>query len=227
MRRMAAKKNVLGGTKMKKKFLAICCAFALACTAAGCGGNTEQEHTHDTKQEQQEDAANSGYDPREGASEEALEMLDALEALPEDVTQEVAAEKGFFTIADGAVVSGQDAWDNFLAASEVGEEASVVVCQYSQFDGAILDSVLHRADGIYEVVSDTTRDGYERENGIYQRVQQFAALKVFEDFTLQEGGESYTVCVLTNETELDADTFRTYWTEMSTEAHQAYMLFVI
>lgn len=207
---------------MKKRFLAICCAFALACGAAGCGGG-EDEHDHDHEQE----IVQNDYDPGAGASDEAIAALDRLEALPRELTQEVAAEEGFFTIADGAVVSGQAEWDEFLAAAEAGEAATVVVCQYSQFDGAILDSVTHRADGIYEVVSDQSRDGYEREDGIYQRVQEFAALQVFEDFTLQEGGTSYTVCVLSNEPELDADTFRTYWTEMSTEAHQTYMLFVI
>lgn len=209
---------------MKKRFLAICCAFALACAAAGCGGGEdEHDHTHEAQQE----SVQNDYDPGAGASDEAKEALKRLEALPQDVTQEVAAEEGFFTIKDGAVVSGQEKWDAFMQAAEAGEEASVVVCQYSQYDGAILDSVLHRADGIYEVVSDQTRDGYERENGIYRRVQEFASLQVFEDFSLQEGGKSYTVCVLSNEPELDADTFRTYWTEMSAEAHQTYMLFVI
>lgn len=209
---------------MKKRFLAICCAFALACGAAGCGGG-EEEHDHDHAQEQE--SVQNAYDPKAGASDEAIAALDRLEALPQELTQEAAAEEGFFTIADGAVVSGQAEWDAFLAAAEAGEEASVVVCQYSQLGGAILDSVTHRADGIYEVVSDQTRDGYERENGIYRMVQEFASLHVFEDFTLQEGGTSYIVCVLSNEPELDAETFRTYWTEMTTEAHQTYMLFVI
>lgn len=213
---------------MKKRVLALCCVFALACGTAGCGGKeTDTTQQAQNQQEAQENNAENAYNPREGASDEAVAMLDELEELPEEVTQEVAAEQGFFTIKDGAVTSGQEAWDGFLQAAEAGEEASVVVCQYSQFDGAILDSVLHRADGSYEVVSDTTRDGYEREDGIYQRVQKFESLKVFEDFYLQEDGARYTVCVLSNEAELDADTFRTYWTEMSTEAHQVYMLFVI
>ncbi len=219
---------------MKKKVFAIICAAMLACGAAGCGsGAAEDDHSgHDHAQEEQHvetepETIVSDYDPREGASEEALKALDYLEALPEEIPQENAAAEGFFTIVDGEVTSGQEVWDNFMTAVEKGEEASVVVCQYSMNGGAILDHILYRADGIFEVVSDTTRDGYERENGIYQRVQEFEALKVFEDFSLQEGGSSYTICVLSNEADLDADTFRTYWKEMSTEAHQTYLLFVI
>ena len=219
---------------MKKKFLTIFCTVMLACGAAACGGGAKEDasvdhsgHDHAQEERVETETAVSDYDPKEGASSQALEMLDYLEELPEEIPLEKAEAEGFFTIADGKVTNGQDAWDNFMAAAEKGEEASVVVCQYSMNGGAVLDYILHRADGIYEVVSDTTRDGYERENGIYQRVQEFEALKVFEDFSLQEGGSSYTICVLSNEADLDADTFRTYWKEMSTEAHQTYLLFVI
>ncbi len=212
---------------MKKRILAMLFALTLAFSAAGCGGkDTEEQPTEQDQQQEQQDTENQ-YDPREGASEEALGMLDYLEGLPAEIPQEDAAADGFFTIADGAVVSGQEKWDAFIEAVNAGEEASVVVCQYSMHGGAVLDYVLHRADGGYEVVSDTTRDGYERENGIYERVQKFEAMKVFEDFSLQEGGSSYKICVLSDEANLDEDTFRTYWTEMSTEAHHTYLLFVI
>ena len=58
-------------------------------------------------------------------------------------------------------------------------------------------------------------------------VMEFAALKVFEDFKVQEDSNPVTIGVLTNETDLTADDFRTYWNEGTTGANQAYLLFVI
>jgi len=44
---------------------------------------------------------------------------------------------------------------------------------------------------------------------------------------VQEDSNPVTIGVLTNETDLTADDFRTYWNEGTTGAHQAYLLFVI
>ena len=38
---------------------------------------------------------------------------------------------------------------------------------------------------------------------------------------------AYTVCVLSNEKDMNADTFRTYWNEMTMDAHQVYPLFIL
>lgn len=192
--------------------------FALFCTAlllAGCGSTVNDTEGADDQNVQQE----------ETAKEE--EMTAYLQGLPEEISQEAAVEEGFFTIADGAVVGGQEAWDSFMAAAEQGEEASVIVCQYSLNGGAMLDYLVHQKEGGYLLVSDISRDGYEVEDREVYTTQKFEVLKIFEDFSLQEGGNTYDICVLTNEAELDADTFRTYWTEMSTEAHAAYLLYVI
>ena len=93
----------------------------------------------------------------------------------------------------------------------------------------MLDYLTHNAEGGYLLASDRSRDGYEKEDMEKQNyiTEEFAELKVFENFSLSEGGTEYTIGVLTNEPELDADTFRTYWTEMTAEAHEAYLLFVI
>ena len=45
--------------------------------------------------------------------------------------------------------------------------------------------------------------------------------------SLEEGGTAYTVCVLSNEKDMNADTFRTYWNEMTMDAHQVYPLFIL
>jgi hypothetical protein len=192
---------------MKKGLLATICVMVLL---AGCGGQPTKEP-----------------EPQETAIT-AEEMQAYLQELPEEVTKETAVSEGFYTIADGAVAGGQEAWDGFLQASEQGEAASVVICQYSMQGGAMLDYLSHQAEGGYLLVSDRTRDGYGEELEIEKQLQEtFDCLNIFEDFRLEEGGQAYTICVLSNEPELDAETFRTYWQERTTEAHQTYLLFVI
>ena len=203
---------------MKKSVLAMFCA---AMMLAGCGSTAAEETTEATAQETTTEGT------EETAKEE--EMLTYLQGLPGELPAEAAAEQGFFTIENGEVKSGQENWDAFLKAAEAGEDASVVLCQYSAHGGAMLDYLTHNAEGGYLLVSDRSRDGYEKDEVEKQDyiTEKFAALKVFEHFSLSEGGKEYTIGVLTNEPELDADTFRTYWKEMSAEAHEAYLLFVI
>ena len=201
---------------MKKSILA---AFCAAMMLAGCGGAATEE-TETTAQE-------TTAEKTEAGAEE--DMLTYLQELPEEIPAETAAEQGFFTIENGEVKSGQENWDAFMEAAAAGEEASVVLCQYSAQGGAMLDYLTHTAEGGYLLASDRSRDGYEKEDLEKQNyiTAEFAALKVFEGFTLSEGGTEYTIGVLTNEPELDADTFRTYWMEMTAEQNDAYLLFVI
>ena len=206
---------------MKKSVLAVFCA---AMMLAGCGGAaTEAETTETTQETTAEDTETT-----ETAAKDE-EMLTYLKELPAEIPAETAAEQGFFTIEKGEVKSGQEEWDAFMKAAEAGQEASVVLCQYSELGGAMLDYLTYSKEGGYLLVCDRSRDGYaegeyEKENYL---TEEFAALKVFENFSLSEGGTEYTIGVLTNEPELDADTFRTYWKEMTAEAHEAYLLFVI
>lgn len=199
---------------MRKRMLAVLFAAMMVCGVAGCG-KTETEPTQETQKAAAE------------AKEE--EMLAYLKEQPAEIPAETAVEEGFFTINDGAVAGGQEAWDAFLTASEAGKETSVVICQYSQFDGAILDYLYYSVETGYLLVTDETRSGYESEDEDrdFYYTRNFEVLKVFDDFSLQEGGTAYDICVLTNEAELDEDTFRTYWTEMSMEAHQTQLLYVI
>ncbi len=191
---------------MKKRIFAVLFAMMML---AGCGGGEAAEETGTA-----------------AAQEE--QMLAELKEVPADITVEDAAAKGFFTIADGAVAGGQENWDAFVAACEEGETASIMICQSTQKDGVVLDNLYYDGEiGAYTVISDTTRDGYDDEKSIVKDAATYTDLKVFENFSLQEGGTEYTVCVLSNEAELTADDFRTYWIEMSTEAHQVYMLYVI
>lgn len=202
---------------MKKRMLAVAFAIVLACGAAGCG-NQEAE----TKEPVEETQATTAE-----AKEE--EMLAYLKEQPAEIPAETATEAGFFTIKDGAVVGGQEAWDAFLEASEAGQEASVVVCQYTQWDGAVLDYLYYSVETGYLLVTDETRGGYESEDEDrdFYYTRTFEVLKTFADFALSEGSTPHTICVLTNEAEMDEDTFRTYWTEMSMEAHQTMLLYVI
>lgn len=212
---------------MKKSILAVFCA---AMMLAGCGGAAAEAETEAAVQEttteetKETEAADTTAEEKKDE-----EMLTYLKELPAEIPAETAAEQGFFTIENGEVKSGQENWDAFVKAAEAGEEASVVLCQYSANGGAMLDYLTHKAEGGYLLASDRSRDGYEKEDMEKQNyiTSEFAALKVFEGFSLSEGGTEYTIGVLTNEPELDADTFRTYWKEMSAEAHEAYLLFVI
>ena len=107
------------------------------------------------------------------------------------------------------------------------EEDSVILCQFTSKDGAMLDYLMRQEDGSYLVVSDLTRDGYEYEEKEDYQTQVFTEIKVFENFTVQEGGTPHTVCVMTNDAELDAETFLQYWNDLSYEENGAFMLFVI
>ena len=176
---------------------------------AGCGGTATEETPQDT-----------------ATMSKAEEMTAYLQELPAEIPAENAVAEGFYTINDG-VVENQAVWDAFMASCEAGEEASVVVCQYTTKGGSVLDYVAHHADGSFEVVTDTTRDGYNDEKSILKPVETYTDLKVFENFSLQEGGTEYTIGVLSNNPELTADDFRTYWIEMTTEENETYMLFVI
>ncbi|WP_458407157.1 hypothetical protein [Anaerotignum sp.] len=195
---------------MKKRIFAVLFAMMML---AGCGGADEHEdHDHAEGQKQ------------EVAADDAASQF--LQSLPAEFPEESAVSEGFFTINDG-VVSNQEVWDAFAEFVENGEEAEVVVCQYTTKGGAVLDYVTHHADGTIEVVTDTTRDGYNDEKSILKPVETYTDLKVFENFSLQEGGTAYTVCVLSDNPELTADDFRTHWINMTAEENHIYMLFVI
>lgn len=196
---------------MKKKMMALLLTAVFACGVVGCGNDAaEQDGT----------AAEQQMDDTEQTAEE---MQTALQQYAADLNAEGAVAAGLFTIADGAVAGGQEHWDAFLA----GETDQVTVCQFSQKGGAILDMVKRLAGGGYLVVSDVTRDGYEYEEKEDYTQKQYACLTVFDNFVLKEGDPSHVVCVLSDEAELDEDAFRTYWVEMTMDAHQVYPLFVI
>ena len=185
---------------MKKRILAMAFAVMMAFGAAGCGGNAE------------------------GGTEntQAVEMQAQLQTYEKMLTPDAAAAEGMFTIAGGET-RGKDKWDAFMA----GEADSVMLCQFTAKGGAMLDYVVKQEDGSYLVVSDLTRDGYEYEGKEDYQTQVFTQIKVFENFTVQEGGTPHTVCVMTDDAELDAETFLQYWNDLSYEENGAFMLFVI
>ena len=187
---------------MKKRMLAMVFAVVMACGVAGCGGGEAQP---------------------ESENPIATEMQAELQSYAEDLDAAAASEAGLFTIENGAVVGGQESWDAFMAE----ETESVILCQFSQNGGAMLDYVQRQEDGSYLVVTDVTRDGYEYDEKEDYKTQSFTEIKVFENFTVQEGGTPHTVCVMTNDAELDAATFLKYWNELSYEENGAFMLFVI
>ena len=152
-------------------------------------------------------------------------MKEELSVYADYLPAEEAAAAGMYTITADGVAGGQEEWDAFMA----GEHESVILCQYTQKGGVVLDYLMHREDGSYLILSDSSRDGYEDDEKMGEdfEVQKFAALKVFEDFTVQEGGTAHTVCVMTNDAELDAATFLQYCKDLSYEENGVFMLFVI
>ena len=192
---------------MKKRMLALLFAVMML---AGCGGNAEAPAEQETQ--------------TPVTAEE--KMTEYLTALPEEVPAEDAAANGFYTIHDGAA-ENQQVWDDFMAACERGEEAEVVICQYTTKGGAVLDYVTHHADGRYEVVTDTTRDGYFDEKSVLSPAKTYTALTVLEDVTLTEGGKVYTIGVLSDDADLTPEEFRESWVHMTTEEDGIYMLYVI
>lgn len=197
---------------MKKRMLAVLFASMLACGVVGCGGNG-------AKEQQVEATTELAGEIKETADE----MQTELQSYGADLTAEAAAAAGLYTIENGTIVGGQENWDAFAA----GETDSVIVCQFSKNGGAMLDYVKHLDGGSYLVVTDVTRDGYEYKEKEDYTQKVYECLTVLEGFSLEEGSAEHTVCVLSNEAEMDADTFRTYWNEMTMDAHQVYPLFVI
>lgn len=187
---------------MKKRILAMVFAAVMACGIAGCGNDkTELEKDYPVIEE----------------------MLTELQSYEAELNAEAAAEAGMFTIEKGAVAGGQEKWDAFMA-----EEAdSVILCQFTVNGGAVLDYVYRLEDGTYLVVSDLTRDGYEYEEKQDYKAQWFSEVKVFENFIAKEGAAPHTICVMTNDANLNADTFLKYWIEMSYEENGAFLLFVV
>ena len=191
---------------MKKRMLAMFFAVVMACGAAGCG--TPQEEV------------------KEENPSKAEQMTAYLQQIPAEVTTEYAMEQDFYTIKDHQALN-QSVWDAFMEKVEQDAEASVIVCQYTRKDGAVLDYVTYYEGGTFEVVTDTTRDGYNDEKSLLKEPETYTEMKVFENFTLQEGGTEYTVCALSNDPDLTADEFREYWTGMAMETNSVYMLYVI
>ena len=56
------------------------------------------------------------------------------EELPEDYSLERAKDDGCLVTEDGAVTSGQEAWEEFLNAADAGKAASVRLCSYYTLD---------------------------------------------------------------------------------------------
>ena len=208
---------------MKKRFLAVLFAAMLL---AGCGGAADEQEGHDHATDQQAEEMVDDAEEIDAETEALVEtMKEELSVYADYLPAEEAAAAGMYTITADGVAGGQEEWDAFMA----GEHESVILCQYTQKGGVVLDYLMHREDGSYLILSDSSRDGYEDDEKMGEdfEVQKFAALKVFEDFKVQDDSTPVTIGVLTNEPALDADTFRTYWNEGSTAAHQAYLLSVI
>lgn len=195
---------------MKKKFFVLLFAAMMAC--GGCGSADTDTTDQQTEQETAQTEAMI-----EGMKEELSSYGTYLEP-------EAAVEAGMYTITSEGVVGGQEYFDAFLS----GEMDYVILCQYTQKGGAVLDYLIQREDGSYLILSDSTRDGYSEEEKVGEdyEVQEFTALKVFTDFQVREDSTPVTIGVLTNENGLTAEDFRTYWNEGSTANHQAYLLFV-
>lgn len=211
---------------MKKRFLAAIFAAMMAFGVAACGGAADDHEGHDHADDQQAETLVDDEAEIDAETEALVESMKAeLSVYADFLPPEEAAAAGLYTITGDGVVGGQEEWDAFMA----GEAESVVLCQYTQKGGVVLDYLMHREDGSYLILSDSSRDGYEDEEkaGEDYEVQNFAELKVFEAFQVREDSTPVTIGVLTNESGLDADTFRTYWNEGTTGAHQAYLLFVI
>ncbi|MBR6542546.1 MAG: hypothetical protein IKT73_05000, partial [Anaerotignum sp.] len=185
---------------MKKRMLAMLFAMMML---AGCGGNAEapaeQEQESQTKVAIEDD-----------------EVYRFLTEQPEEITVEDAVAKGFYTIREGEV-QNQQVWDDFMAACARGEEAEVVLCQYTTKGGAVLDHVTHHADGSFDVVTDATRDGYFDEKSVMTPAETYTTLTMLENFTLEEGGKVYTVGVMSNNPDLTAEDFRKSWLDLKIE----------
>lgn len=208
---------------MKKRILAVLFAMMML---AGCGGAADEHEGHDHTTDQQTEEMVDDAEEIDAETEALVETMKAeLSVYADYLPAEEAAAAGMYTITADGVVGGQEEWDAFMA----GDQESVILCQYTQKGGVVLDYLMHREDGSYLILSDSSRDGYEDDEKMGEdfEVQKFAALKVFEDFKVQDDSTPVTIGVLTNEVTLDADAFRTYWNEGSTAAHQAYLLYVI
>ena len=131
-----------------------------------------------------------------------------------------------------------DSYGDSMSQEELSEFSHV----YAEHQGEIKDK-----DEVAMAAGEKILSSYEEESlrskllmsepyfgAVSDKSEKFPAANAYiklasfyKNFSLQEGGTAYTVCVLSDNPELTADDFRTEWINMTAEENHIYMLFVI
>ena len=67
--------------------------------------------------------------------------------IPSDLTASDAAKRGWYVIEEGTLITGTEAWQEFLATSEKGDDAFLRVAHFIEGESFYTD--LYHIDGMY------------------------------------------------------------------------------
>lgn len=130
---------------MKKMILSILCAVLCACAAPA--PSQEESSASQASEQIPEETPVSG-------TEEVFDPEAYLLSLPDD-----PEERDDIVIMSYRGIIHEELWDAFSVDTEMGNEASVTICQYT-VEGDPIYTYVSYSDGLYTAVIDNSRDAF-------------------------------------------------------------------
>lgn len=125
--------------------------------------------------------------------------------IPSDLTSADAVKQGWYVIEDSTLLSGTEAWQEFLATSEKGEDAFLRVVHLIEEEVFYID--LYHIDGLYYFC--------KNDNGAVSLVGKYTYLRALTDLWGNPLRE-HTLYVLTDSLELTHHDVTWSWLSSST-----------
>lgn len=125
--------------------------------------------------------------------------------IPSDLTSADAVKQGWYVIEDSTLLSGTEAWQEFLATSEKGEDAFLRVAHFIEEEVFYID--LYHIDGLYYFC--------KNDNGAVSLVGKYTYLRALTDLWGNPLRE-HTLYVLTDSLELTHHDVTWSWLSSST-----------
>ena len=125
--------------------------------------------------------------------------------IPSDLTAADAVKQEWYVIEDSTLLSGTEAWQEFLATSEKGEDAFLRVAHFIEEEVFYID--LYHIDGMYYYC--------KNDNGTVSDVGKYTYLRALTDLWGNPLRE-HTLYVLTDSLELTHHDVKWSWLSSST-----------
>lgn len=125
--------------------------------------------------------------------------------IPSDLTSADAVKQGWYVIEDSTLLSGTEAWQEFLATSEKGDDAFLRVVHFIEEEIFCID--LYHIDGLYYFC--------KNDNGSVSLVGKYTYLRALTDLWGNPLRE-HTLYVLTDSLELTHHDVTWSWLSSST-----------